>query len=125
MDMWLADGKTGQPIRRILKSTQSSNYETYRFINSQANWSPDGKYLAFAAKRGPRDNIVIVDVARNREVKSIVVKLNGVTTPSWSPDGEKLVFTGYDGGITDLFVINKDGTGLKRLTEDKYADLHP
>lgn len=125
VDMWLADGKTGQPIRRILKSTQSSNYETYRFINSQANWSPDGKYLAFAAKRGPRDNIVIVDVARNREVKSIVVKLNGVTTPSWSPDGEKLVFTGYDGGVTDLFVINKDGTGLKRLTEDKYADLHP
>lgn len=125
VDMWLADGKTGQPLRRILKSTQSSNYETYRFINSQANWSPDGKYLAFAAKRGPRDNIVIVDVARNREVKSIVVKLNGVTTPSWSPDGEKLVFTGYDGGITDLFVVNKDGTGLKRLTEDKYADLHP
>ena len=125
VDLWLADGKTGEPKRRILKSTQSSNYETYRFINSQANWSPDGRYLAFAAKRGPRDNIVIVDVARNTEVKSMAIKLNGVTTPSWSPDGQRLVFTGYDGGLSDLFVINRDGTGFKRLTEDKYADLHP
>jgi Tol biopolymer transport system component len=125
VDLWLADGKTGEPRRRILKSTQSSNYETYRFINSQANWSPDGRYLAFAAKRGPRDNIVIVDVARNSEVKSMTIKLNGVTTPSWSPDGQRLVFTGYDGGLSDLFVINRDGTGFKRLTEDKYADLHP
>ena len=125
VDLWLADGKTGEPKRRILKSTQSSNYETYRFINSQANWSPDGRYLAFAAKRGPRDNIVIVDVARNSEVKSMVIKLNGVTTPSWSPDGQRLVFTGYDGGLSDLFIVNRDGTGFKRLTEDKYADLHP
>ena len=89
---------TGKVKRRILKSGVSSNYETYRFINSQANWSPDGKYLAFAAKQGGRDVIVIVDVERNKEVKRIEVKLSGVTTPAWSPDGQQLVFTGYDGG---------------------------
>jgi hypothetical protein len=53
------------------------------------------------------------------------VKLNGITTPSWSPDGQQLVFTGYDGGLSDLFVVQRDGSGLRRLTEDKYADLHP
>jgi Tol biopolymer transport system component len=125
VDLYLADGTTGKPKRRILKSGISSNYETYRFINSQANWSPDGKFLAFAAKRGARDVIVIVDVERNKEVKRIEVKLSGITTPSWSPDGKQLVFTGYDGGLSDLFVVNRDGSGLHRLTEDKYADLHP
>ena len=125
VDLYLADGNTGKVKRRILKSGVSSNYETYRFINSQANWSPDGKYLAFAAKRGSRDVIVIVDVARNKEVKRIEVKLSGVTTPSWSPDGQQLVFTGYDGGLSDLFTVKRDGSGLRRLTEDKYADLHP
>jgi len=125
VDLWLADGVTGEVKRRILKSGISSNYETYRFINSQANWSPDGKFLAFAAKRGPRDEIVIVDVARNRQVGRIKPKLSGITTPSWSPDGTRLVFTGYEGGLSDLFVVNRDGTGLRRLTEDKYADLHP
>ncbi len=125
VDLFLADGSTGKVERRILKSGISSNYETYRFINSQANWSPDGKFLAFAAKRGPRDDIIIVDVKRNKEVKRIQLKLSGVITPSWSPDGKQLVFTGYDGGLSDLFIVNRDGSGLRRLTEDKYADLHP
>jgi Tol biopolymer transport system component len=125
VDMYLADGVTGKVKRRILKSGISSNYETYRFINSQANWSPDGKYLAFAAKRGPRDDILVVDVDRNKEVERIELKLSGVTTPSWSPDGKQLVFTGYEGGLSDLYVVNRDGSGLKQLTEDKYADLHP
>jgi Tol biopolymer transport system component len=125
VDLYLADGQTGKVKRRILKSGVSSNYETYRFINSQANWSPDGKYLAFAAKRGARDDIVIVDVERNKQVKRIELKLSGVTTPSWSPDGQQLVFTGYDGGLSDLFVVSRDGGNLRRLTQDKYADLHP
>jgi Tol biopolymer transport system component len=125
VDMYLADGVTGKVKRRILKSGISSNYETYRFINSQANWSPDGKYLAFVAKRGPRDDILVVDVDRNKEVERIELKLSGATTPSWSPNGKQLVFTGYEGGLSDLYVVNRDGSGLKQLTEDKYADLHP
>jgi Tol biopolymer transport system component len=125
VDLYLANGTSGEVKRRILKSGVSSNYETYRFINSQANWSPDGKYLAFAAKRGARDDIVIVDVERNKQVQRIELKLSGVTTPAWSPDGQQLVFTGYDGGLSDLFVVARDGSRLRRLTQDKYADLHP
>lgn len=125
VDLYLAEVPSGKVIRRLFESTWSSNYETFRFINSSASFSPDGRYLAVAAKRGPRDDILILDVERNREVRRIRVDLNGVTTPSWSPDGQRLVFTGYDGGLSDLFVINADGTGLQRLTNDKYADMHP
>jgi len=125
VDLYLADAETGKVKRRLLESSYSSNYETFRFINSAASWSPDGRLLAFAAKRGPRDDIVILDVRRNKEVRRIKVKLNGITTPSWSPDGRQLVFTGYDGGLSDLFIIGADGRGLRRLTEDRYADLHP
>src|SRR5206468_6600407 len=31
----------------------------------------------------------------------------------------------FSNGFTDLFIINRDGTGLRRLTNDKFADLHP
>jgi Tol biopolymer transport system component len=125
VDMYLADVASGKVKHRLLKSSYSSNYETFRFINSSGSWSPDGKYIAVAAKRGPRDEIVIIDVKRNKEARRIRVKLNGITTPAWSPDGKQLVFTGYDGGISDLFLVNANGSNLRRLTNDKYADLQP
>ncbi|HWA58473.1 MAG TPA: DPP IV N-terminal domain-containing protein [Gemmatimonadales bacterium] len=125
IDLYLADAVTGKVKRRLLKSSYSSNYESFRFINSAASWSPDGKKIAIAAKSGPRDVIVIIDVAKNREERRIKIKLNGITTPSWSPDGKQLVFTGYDGGISDLFLVNANGSDLRRLTNDRYADLHP
>lgn len=125
VDLYLADGNTGKPIRRLLKSTYSSNYETYRWITSSSAWSPDGKYLAFAAKRDGKDDLVIVDVRRNKEVRRIKVPLSGANTPTWSPDGQRLVFSGLDGGISDLYTVNIDGTDLQRLTNDRTADLHP
>ena len=125
VDLWLADARTGKAEKRLLKSTYSGNYETFRFINSAESWSPDGKYLAIAAKHAGKDDIVIIDVERNRTVRSIRLPLAAVTTPSWSPDGTKLVFSGLEGGISDLFTVNADGTGLARLTNDKESDLHP
>ncbi|HEV8196183.1 MAG TPA: BamA/TamA family outer membrane protein [Gemmatimonadales bacterium] len=125
VDLWLADGNTGQTIHRLLNSSASGNFETFRYITSSASFSADGKYLALTAQRNGKDDIVIVDVEKNKQIRDIVVPLAAANTPTWSPDGTQLVFSGLDGGISDLFVINVDGSGLKRLTNDKAADLHP
>src|SRR6266567_998649 len=125
VDLYLADAETGRVKRRLVKSTLNSNYESLRFINSAGSFSPDGRFFAIAAKRRDRDDLVILDVKKDEEVRRIRVPLNGLTTPAWSPDGKQLVFTGYDGGISDLFVVNADGSNLHRLTNDKYADLEP
>jgi len=125
VDLYLADGRTGERKRRLFKSTFASNYETFRFINSSASFSPDGRYVAVAGKRGPRDEILLIDVERNRRAGRIKPQIDGITTPSWSPDGERLVFTGYTGGISDLYIVDRDGGNLRQLTNDKYADFHP
>src|SRR5688500_2299321 len=125
VDLYLADGETGERKRRLFKSTFSSNYETFRFINSAASFSPDGRFLAVTGKRGPKDEILILDVQRNRQVGRVKPETDGITTPSWSPDGSQLVFTGYVGGISDLFVVGRDGRNFRRLTNDKFAEFHP
>jgi Tol biopolymer transport system component len=125
VDLWLADAETGRVKRRLVKSTQNNNYESLRFINSAGAFSPDGRFFAIAAKHKDRDDLVILDVKRGREERRIQVGLSGLQTPQWSPDGQQLVFTGFSNGFTDLFIINRDGTGLRRLTNDKFADLHP
>jgi hypothetical protein len=58
-------------------------------------------------------------------VERIALPLAGASNPAWSPDGGQLVFTGYDGGLSDLFIVDRDGSNLRRLTRDKHADLLP
>ncbi|HYU28822.1 MAG TPA: BamA/TamA family outer membrane protein [Gemmatimonadales bacterium] len=125
IDLWLADAETGRVKQRLVKSTQNNNYESLRFINSAGAFSPDSRYFAIAAKHKDRDDLVILDVKRGREERRIKVGLSGLQTPQWSPDGRQLVFTGFNNGFTDLYIINRDGTGLQQLTHDKFADLHP
>src|SRR2546426_298364 len=125
IDLWLADGETGRVKRRLVKSTQNNNYESLRFINSAGAFSPHRRYFAIAAKHKDKDDLVILDAKRGKEVRRITVPLNGLTTPSWSPDGQQLAFTGYDGGLSHLFLVRADGSDLRRLTRDKYADLPP
>ena len=125
IDLYLADAETGHTIRRLVKSTTSSNYESLRFVYSSGTFSPDGRYFAIAVKHNDWDDLVLFDVKRDREAARLRIPLNGINNPSWSPDGTQLVFTGYDGGLADLYIINRDGSDLRRLTNDKYADLLP
>ena len=71
VDLWLADGNTGQTIHRLLSSSASGNFETFRYITSSASFSADGKYLALTAQRNGKDDIVIVDVERNKQIRDI------------------------------------------------------
>jgi hypothetical protein len=111
VDLWLADGNTASPCTG---SSSRGSAATTRPIGSSTprrTGRPTGSSSPSppSAARGTRS--VVVDAAKNRPVDRIKLKLSGVTTPSWSPDGQQLVFTGYEGGFSDLFVVNRDGGG--------------
>ncbi len=125
VDLYLADADSGHVLRRLVRSSIDPNFETLRFINSTGAWSPDGTEYAFAAKSGEQDDLVLLDVQHDRVVARFRLGVDAITNPSWSPDGHQLVFTGYDGGWSDLYVVDADGQNLRRLTDDRYADLMP
>jgi len=125
VDLYVAETETGRVLGRLVKSAFSTQMENLRYLYSSGSWSADGKFFAIAAKHGAADDIVIFDMQRRKIHHRIEVDLQGVTTPSWSPDGRRLVFTGYQGGRSDLYLIDVDGLNLQRLTSDRYADLQP
>jgi TolB protein len=45
--------------------------------------------------------------------------------PAWSPDGRKIAFTSDRDGNREIYVMNADGTGLTRLTNDDVDDENP
>jgi Tol biopolymer transport system component len=70
---------------------------------SGVEWSPDGRYLAYARPGGGvlQDSWVLVvrspDTSEEREFTVAANILHGLR-PSWSPDGKFLLFQGWDRG---------------------------
>lgn len=47
------------------------------------------------------------------------------TAPAISADGTTIAYASSDGGTSELYLIHADGTGLKRLTNNKLEDTSP
>ena len=43
-------------------------------------------------------------------------------TPVWSPDGTKIAFSRQVGDLSDIFVMNADGSGAVNLTNTAATD---
>ncbi len=126
IDLWIGDAEKGTRTARLIKSEVDPNFEELRLLYSQSAFSPDGSKLAFTAQRRGKDVLNIFDVKSPKLLQRFdKLELESVTGPTWSPDGSRLVFSGSNGGITDLYLVNADGTGLRRLTHDKFGDLMP
>ena len=44
---------------------------------------------------------------------------------NWSPDGEHLTFQAAWDGDNEIYVIRRDGTGLRQITQNSTNDRHP
>lgn len=77
--------------------------------------APDGA-IVFASNRGGANEIWLLRDGRPRQLTS----LDGsyVRSPRWSPDGRQIAFLGVVEGRIDLYVMQADGSALRRLTDD-------
>jgi hypothetical protein len=125
IDLWLADARTGKRIKRLVESTLNPNFEELRLLYSQSSFSNDGRTLAFTAQREGKDVLYLMDVAKASVRARLDLPVDAVWSPVWSPDDKQIAFSGARGGITDIYIVNADGKGLRQLTNDTYGDLQP
>jgi len=126
-DLYLADARTGDVIRRLTSASADPHWDALRFIDSSGAWSPDGELIAFVVFAGGRNEIVMVDSERGRVQGRIPLgeEIGEVSGPNWSPDGQYLTFSGQVGGLTDLFLVEVEGNEVTRLTQDRHAVYQP
>lgn len=91
-------------------------------------WSPDGQTIAYTSYRSNYPDIIVQYVYA---LRAYLKPANGSPEksnflPAWSPDGTKLAFmSSRDGGNVEIYVVNRDGSGMRRLTNHPENDASP
>jgi Tol biopolymer transport system component len=99
-------------------------------------WSPDGEKIAFTTRRDGNNEIYEMPApapgASAAAASSKWVRLTDNPTddfaPAWSPDGSQIAFVSdrdRKAGIYDIYIMQADGSGVRRLTADTAIDYSP
>jgi TolB protein len=77
--------------------------------------SPDGTAITFARGNPNTGDVQIMVMDRNGEDAGNIPQVNG-WDPTWSPDGTEILFASGVEGTTQLFVVNRNGKDLRRIS---------
>ena len=96
-------------------------------------WSPDGRRIAFVSERDGNAEIYVVNAdGTGQRNLTRIPRYDG--DPAWSPDGRKIAFASGSRscragegcvGNSDVYVMNADGSGQRRLTRAPRGDVVP
>ncbi|MBS1789111.1 MAG: PD40 domain-containing protein [Acidobacteria bacterium] len=125
MNLWRVPivEQTGKLLGAPEPVTTPATYSGY------ISFSRDGRHLAYA-QVVPQINLqqVSFDPVKARiKAKPVWITQGSriATDPDFSPDGEWVVFGATGDKQEDLFIVRRDGTGLRQITDDKYKDRAP
>lgn len=108
-------------------STKKSSLVSYRKgMNSGASFTPDGRNILLTISQGVSPDIYKI-TPNGDEVARLTNGPNGAMNvePTVSPDGSKVAFSSDRSGRTMIFVMNINGTDVKRLTHAGQFNASP
>jgi TolB protein len=126
-------GTDGTGLKRVDRGCSGGRTPPRCPNNSYPTISPNGRQIAFVREFGHsrHDQIAHVGIYRMRIDGSHVRRVTLPKTrtaedvePQWSPDGTQIVFVRHNvtrkpAGAQAVYVVNADGTGLRRVTPFK------
>ena len=118
-DLYVVDANGGEPFAL----TNTSGIDEDR-----PAWSPNGRQILYQSTEFPYQHLFLLnaDGSSNGDEQELFPSegliRHFMIEPCWSHDGKRVAFAAsMDGGATyDIYVMNRDGTKLQRLTDDTF-----
>lgn len=110
--IWIIEPEKGKPAWPLTPEHHHAR---------EPHWSPDGRKIAYVADvEGNEGNseIFAIDV-EDKTVIQLTQNPEQDAAPQWSPDGGHIAFASTRNGWWDVYIMNADGSDVRRLTFGK------
>jgi Tol biopolymer transport system component len=90
------------------------------------SWAPDSQSLAFSAEIGTQKGDVFIMRADGTDRENLTEDSEANEgSPAMSPDGQHIAFESDRDGNVEIYVMNRNKSGLRRLTNNPAEDRSP
>jgi Tol biopolymer transport system component len=90
-----------------------------------ADWSPDGKTLAFSSLCGQATRSIYTWEAESGELDELASAPYDASDPAWSADGRWLAFGSTHSGNSEIYLLDTMDDAIRNLTNHPAQDIKP
>jgi TolB protein len=113
-DVWVLDLASGT-LSRVTSDGRSHRPE----------WTPDGKRIAYLSGSGAGTEVRWAPADGSGPAERLYAARNIIREVTFSPDGRFIAYAANRTGNFDIWVVNRDGSGLQNLTNSAAQEIAP
>jgi TolB protein len=88
-------------------------------------WSPDGTRMAYVSFQNKKPILFVQSLTARQQPAPVANYKGSNSAPAWSPDGRHLAAVLTKDGSSQIYLMNADGSGLRRISFSGVIDTEP
>jgi TolB protein len=88
-------------------------------------WSPDGTRIAYVSLQHKKPVVYVQSLTASKQPAPVANYRGSNSAPAWSPDGKQMAVVLSKDGPSQIYLMNPDGSNVRRLTHSGAIDTEP